>query len=303
MKPDIIITEYQQHLTALGYAAKTVDAYRKNLNQFKNYLALAKVDDLRQVSKKTIQEYKAQVMDEKNAMETKALKLRPVKRLFEHLVENNKLFINPTEGLVETCRKNRKIGPVLTVAEMKKLMEQPNLSFPMEIRNRAIMEVFYTSGIRLNELQNLTVHDVDFKDKVLYIRKAKGRKQRVVPIGKTALQFVREYLDKIRPRHSRRNPRERALFLNNRGKPIQDVNLRQAIREYRIKAGIKKAVSPHTFRRTCATHLIQQGADIRYVQELLGHSKLSTTQVYTKVMPVEVKKTHEKYHPGGKGKQ
>lgn len=303
MKPDVVISEYQEHLKALGYAEATVEIYRKNLGQFKRYLALTKVDDLRQVTKATIQEYKALVMVEKNAMETKALKLRPVKRLFEHLVENNRLFINPTEGLVETCRKNRKIGTVLTVAEVQKLMEQPNLSFPMEIRNRAIMEVFYTSGIRLNELIRLTVHDVDFKERVLYVRKAKGRKQRVVPLGKVALQFVREYLDKIRPKHSKRNPKERALFLKNTGKPLTPDVIRQAIRSYRIKAGIKKNVSPHTFRRTCATHLIQQGADIRYVQKLLGHSNLSTTQLYTKVMPIEVKKSHDKYHPGGKEKQ
>jgi integrase/recombinase XerD len=298
MKPDVIISEYQNHLKALGYADSTVEIYRKNLGQFKRFLKEQKITDLRKVHKKTIQAYKAQVMAEKNAMETKALKLRPVKRLFEHLVENNKLFINPTEGLVETCRKNRKIGTVLTVAEVQKLMEQPNLSFAMEIRNRAIMEVFYTSGIRLNELIRLAVHDVDFKEKMLYIRKAKGSKQRVVPLGKTARHYLREYLDKIRPRHSKRNPKERALFLKNTGETLTPDVIRQAIRDYRIKAGIKKPVSPHTFRRTCATHLVQQGADIRYVQKLLGHSRLSTTQTYTKVVPVEVKKSHNQHHPG-----
>jgi len=302
MKADVVISEYQNHLKALGYAEGTVGLYRKNLGQFKRYLVTARVEDLRQVNKTIIQEYKAQVMAEKNAMETKALKLRPVKRLFEYLVAENRLFINPTEGLVETCRKNRKIGTVLTVKEVQKLMEQPNLSYPMEIRNRAIIEVFYTSGIRLNELISLQVHDVDFKDKVLYVRKAKGRKQRVVPLGKTARQYLKEYLDKIRPRHSKKNPQERALFLKNTSKALSRGVISQAIREYRIKAGIKKPVSAHTFRRTCATHLIQQGADIRYVQKLLGHSRLSTTQTYTKVLPVEVKESHDNFHPGGKKK-
>ena len=300
MNPEVIITEYQNHLKALGYADATVESYRKNLGQFKRYLVTTKVNDLRQVSKKIIQKYKAEVMLEKNAMETKALKLRPVKRLFEYLVDENRLFINPTVGLVETCRKNRKIGVVLTITEIKKLMEQPNLSYSMEVRNRAIMEVFYSTGIRLNELISLTVHDIDFKDKVIHIRKAKGRKQRVVPVGKSALKYLKEYLDKVRPKHSKKQPKERALFLKNTGMPIQSQNIQQALREYRDKAKLKKPVSPHTFRRTCATHLIQQGADIRYVQKLLGHRNLRTTQTYTKIKPVEVKQVHEKYHPGGK---
>lgn len=298
MRADIVISEYQEHLTALGYADATKELYRKNLNQFKSYLATVGIGDLRKVSRQAIQDYQAQVLAEDNAMETKALKLRPVKRLFEHLTATNRLLINPAEGIQETCRKNRKIGVVLTVPEVQKLMEQPNLSFKMEIRNRAIMEVLYSTGIRLNELLTLTVHDLDIKDKVLFIRKGKGRKQRVVPIGKTAIQYVREYLEKIRPRHAKKNAGERTLFLKNTGRPLDPSNIRVALREYRFKAGIKKSVSPHTFRRTCATHLIQQGADIRYVQELLGHSRLNSTQLYTKVMPVEVKKTHDQKHPG-----
>jgi integrase/recombinase XerD len=236
-------------------------------------------------------------MEQENSMETKALKLRPVKRLFEYLLHNNRLLINPTEGLVETCRKNRKIPQVLTVAEVQKLLQQPNLSFRMQIRNRAIMEVLYATGIRLDELLHLTVHDPDLKDKTLIIRKGKGRKQRLVPLGKNSIAFLKEYLEKIRPRYAARNPKERRLFLNSAGQPLTPASIRQAIREYRISAGIQKTVSPHTFRRTCATHLLQQGADIRYVQELLGHSRLSTTQIYTKVMPVEVKRVHEQYHP------
>ena len=177
-------------------------------------------------------------------------------------------------------------------------MDQPNISHIMEIRNRAIMELLYSKGMRLDELIRLTVHDINIKDKVVVIRKAKGRKQRVVPVGKSALKYLQEYLDKIRPRHAKRNPTERTLFLMNNGQPLSPGTIRQAIRDYRIKAKIKKPVSPHTFRRTCATHLLQNGADIRYVQKLLGHSKLSTTQTYTKVIPIDVKKAHDKYHPG-----
>ncbi len=298
MHVDTTIKEYRDRLQALGYADSTVASYRKSLKEFTVYLIDAGIADLRMVSRQVIGDYKQSVMKQENSMETKALKLRPIKRLFEYLWQHNRLLINPTEGLVETCRKNRKIPQVLTVAEVETLMRQPNLSFRMQIRNRAIMEMMYATAIRLDELLNLTVYDPDLKDKTLFIRKAKGRKQRLVPLGKNAIIYLREYLEKIRPRYAARNPKQRTLFLMSSGEPLTPPTIRQAIRDYRISAGITKPVSPHTFRRTCATHLLQQGADIRYVQELLGHSRLSTTQAYTKVVPADVKRVHEQYHPG-----
>ena len=146
------ITEYKQHLKAAGYAATTMDSYRKNLDQFCRYLDGLKVTDLRTVTHRMIFDYQAYVMAQPIAMESKALKLRPVKRLFEHLVKTHKLLINPAEGIVETSRKNRKIGPVMSVEEVKKLMDQPNLSLKTGIRDRAVMEVLYTTAIRLDEL-------------------------------------------------------------------------------------------------------------------------------------------------------
>jgi len=294
----ILILEYKNHLKAQGYAENTVEIYRKGLDQFSRYLQEQHITDLRKATKEVILDYQAKVMLEPIAMESKALKLRPVKRLFEYLTETNRLLINPTEGIVETSRRNRKIGPVLTIEEMNKLLAQPNLSLKTHIRDRAIMEAMYSTGIRLDELLSLEVYHADLKDKVLYVRKGKGKKQRVVPLGKNAALYLKEYLEKIRPYYVRKNPRERTLFLNHSGYPLTPESVRGFIRQYRILAGIKKPVSPHTFRRTCATHLLQQGADIRYIQKLLGHKRLSTTQAYTKVMPIEVKQTHNKTHPG-----
>lgn len=295
-----IITEYKLHLKAAGYAAATMDIYRKGLDQFSRYLQGLGGCDLRTVTHQMIVDYQASVMAEPIAMESKALKLRPVKRLFEHLVATHKLLINPTEGIVETCRKHRKIGPVLTIAEVQKLLDQPNTSLKTGIRDRAMMEVLYATAIRLDELLSLEIYHADFKDKVLYIRKAKGNKQRVVPLGKAAARWLREYLEKIRPSYARKNIKERRLFLLNTGMVMTAGAVRAALRAYRLCAGIKKPVSPHTLRRSCATHLLQQGADIRYIQKLLGHRHLSTTQTYTKIMPMEVKKTHAKTHPGVK---
>ena len=294
----VVIVEFKNQLKARGYAEATIEGYRKNLDLFRRYLEERNIKDLRKVNHQVILDYQEKVMSEPNAMETKALKIRPVKRLFEYLVEKHRLLINPTEGIVETCRKNRKAGIVISVQEVKQLLEQPNLSLKTHIRDRAIMEVLYSTGIRLDELLNIEVYHVDLKDRVLYVRKGKGRKQRVVPFGKSAAKYIREYLEKIRPYYGKKNPKERRLFLLNTGFPMTPESIRGFLRTYRIRAGIKKPVSPHTLRRSCATHLLQQGADIRYIQKLLGHSSLKTTQGYTRVMPVEIKKTHDRTHPG-----
>jgi integrase/recombinase XerD len=297
---DVIVTiaEFKQHLKAKGYAAATIASYRKGLSVFGAYLQSCDIDDLRRVSAQVIEDYRSKVMAEPIAAESKALKLRPVKRLFEHLVKSHKLLINPCENLVETCRTRRKIGTILTVDEVKALLAQPNLSLKTGIRDRAILEVFYATGIRLDELISLEIYHADLADKVIFIRKGKGGRQRVVPLGKTAAAYLKAYLEKIRPYYGRKNPRQRRLFINHFGLAMTAGAIRQMMRSYRLAAGIKKPVSPHALRRSCATHMLAAGADIRYIQKLLGHKELKTTQAYTRVMPVDIKQTHTKTHPG-----
>jgi integrase/recombinase XerD len=180
---------------------------------------------------------------------------------------------------------------------MQKLLVQPNLSLRTGIRDRAVMEVLYSSAVRLDELLHLEVYHVDLTDKVLFIRKGKGRRQRVVPLGKPAALYLKEYLTHIRPHWVKKHPQQRRLFLTHGGLPLTGNTVRSFIRRYRLAAGIHKPVSPHTFRRSCATHLVQQGADIRHVQKLLGHADLKTTQIYARLMPADVKQTHNRTHP------
>lgn len=297
---DVVVTiaEFKQHLKAKGYATATIASYRKGLSQFSDYLQSRDIDDLRRANATVIQHYRLKVMAEPIAAESKALKLRPVKRLFEHLTAAHKLLINPCQGLVETCRPRRKIGTTLTVDEVKALLVQPNLSLKTGIRDRAMLEVFYSTGIRLDELISLDIYHVDLADKVIYIRKAKGRRQRVVPLGKAAAGYLKEYLEKIRPYYARKVAKQRRLFINHFGLAMTAGGIRQMLRKYRIEAAIAKPVSPHTLRRTCATHMLAKGADIRHVQKLLGHKHLKTTQQYTKVIPADIKKTHRAAHPG-----
>jgi len=290
----ITINRFKRHLTALGYADNTIDIYQRNLDQFQRYLDSRNITDLRQVTRSVMLDYQETLSNDKTAPETKASKIRSVKRFFEYLVDENKLLINPSEGMVEVSRKNRKIGTVLTITEINKLLDQPDTSLA-GLRNRAVMEVLYSTGVRIDELIHLEIKDLNREDGTLYIRKAKGGNERIIPIGKRALKHVDRYLDQLS------DGRPDRIFINRSGKPLTDNTVRVFLNKYRHQAGIKKNVSPHTFRRTCATHLLQNGADIRYIQKLLGHKDLRTTQVYTKVMPVEVKETHEKTHPNVRG--
>lgn len=291
-----VVSEFKRYLEVSGYAASTIECYRQYLSYFLKYLEELKITDLKQVGYQTVRNYQLLASEMDLAEETKAMRIRPVKRLFGWLLDSHQLLIDPTEKIKETNRKGRKLPPVLTVEEMRLLLDQPNLSLRMQIRDRAIMETLYSSGIRLGELVQLTVHDVDLKDKVLHIRKGKGNRQRVVPIGKNAARYLKEYLSNIRPRYARKNPKGRRLFLTETGDPVNGNSIRTSLFHYKKTAGIEKTASPHSFRRSCATHLLQQGADIRYVQKLLGHRNIRTTQLYTRVYPVDLKETHNRTH-------
>jgi integrase/recombinase XerD len=294
----VIIAQFKETLATRGYSPATVKSYSQNIALFNRWLQAEGITDLKRVTAKVIADYQGHVLQKPVAEETKALYLRPVKRLFEYLVETNHLLINPAEGLVETNRKNRKLAPVLSSDQVKRLLDQPNLSTTTGLRDRAVLEVLYATAVRRSELLNLCVYDADLKDKVLYIRKAKGRVQRVVPLTKTAASYVKEYLTHIRPKWAKKAPRQRKLFLINTGSALNGNALQTMIRKYRIAAKIKMPVSAHTLRRSCATHMLRRGADIRYVQALLGHRSLRTTQVYTRVAAGDIKQTHNRTHPG-----
>ena len=296
----VIIAEYKCTLKTIGYAQNTIEQYRWGLEQFADYLEKAGIEDLRCVTRQLVVDYQAGLRQRPLAAETKAVLIRSVKRLFEHLTGKHLLLINPCEGIVEINRKQRPIGTVLTVRQMQRLLQQPNLSLRTGIRDRAMIEVFYATAIRCDELVNLAVHDADLKDNVLYIRKAKGGRQRVAPMGEAAAKYLKEYLEKIRPRHGRKNPKLRTLFLNHHGTGLTGNSIRAFLAGYRKSARIKKPITPHTLRRTCATHLLQGGADIRFVQKLLGHKDIKTTQRYTRILPVEVKQMHSATHPNAR---
>jgi len=294
----VAIGDFIRHMRSIGYANATIESYVRGLMDFSCFLENKRIDNVKQVTRKTIEDYKLVVMSTSLAPESKALKLRPVKRLFEHLVLTDRLLINPALNIVEVTRRNRAIGTVLSVEQIKQLLSMPNMKTPVGIRNRAIIEVFYSTGMRLGELIGLQIPDVDLDGRSIFIRRGKGAKQRVVPLGKRAANILTIYLEKTRPIHDTGKKPMDALFLTANGKPITKEVIRMFLRMYKQAAGIDRSVSPHVFRRSCATHFLQNGADIRFVQQLLGHSSLNVTHYYTRVLPVELKHTHKTTHPG-----
>lgn len=291
------ITSLLSHLRLKQYSPATLDNYSDQLKRFGEWLEKQSIHDLRKLNKQSIRDYQSYVKQEPIGRETQALRLRAVKRLFNHLVDQATILLDPTEGIQEISRKEKLPRPILTKKEMDKLFAAPNLSLPLGIRDRAMMEVLYTTGIRVGELEKVTIHHVDLPTQTLQVRHAKGGRPRTVPLGKTATKWLKEYLTQVRPRQNKRRPFERSLFLVRGGQPLVQTTIRYLLQQYRKQAKIKKSVTPHILRHSCATHMLQQGADIRAIQQLLGHISLKSTTIYTRVVPLEVKATHNKYHP------
>jgi integrase/recombinase XerD len=293
----VIIAQFKETLAARGYSKATITLYSMSLFYFNGWLKDKGITDLKQVNAQVIRDYQVAVRQKALAEQTRAVYLRSVKRLFEHLTASNRLLINPTEQIVATRRSNCKLAPVLSQDQVKRLLDQPKLSNFTGLRDRAVLEVLYATAIRRGELLGLCIHDVQLQERVLYIRKAKNRVQRVVPLTKTAASYLKQYLTHIRPKWAKKAPKQRKLFLCNTGKALNGSALQAMIRKHRLDAKIKCTVSAHTLRRSCATHMLRQGADIRYVQALLGHANLKTTQSYTRVASKEIKQTHNRTHP------
>lgn len=291
------MTSLLSYLRLSKYSPATIDNYGDQLKRFGEWLEIKSIHDLRKLSHQDILDYQLAVKQQPIGRETQALRLRAVKRLFNHLVDQAVILLDPTEGIQEISRKEKLPRPILSKKEINRLLVAPNLSLPLGIRDRALMEVLYATGIRVGELEKVTIHHVDLQTQTLQVRHAKGGRPRTVPLGKTATKWLKEYLTQVRPRLAKRRPFERALFLVRGGKPLMQTMIRCLLQQYRKQVKIKKSVTPHILRHTCATHMMQQGADIRAIQQLLGHVSLKSTTIYTRVVPLEVKATHQQYHP------
>ena len=294
-----LIFKFKEYLNVLNRSPATVKAYLMHAELFLKSMA---VPDIAQITTAMIENYIAGLYDYRTddgkpySIGTICIKVRSIKRFFEFLEKTNIIFIDPAEFITEPKKKKGKIKVTLTPQEARKLLDQPNLGTLSGIRDRAVLEMFYSTGIRLNELCTLTIYDADLHGGVVRV-KGKGSKDRVVPMGKHAVKFLREYISKVRPHFTKKQRSSRHLFVNYYGNPLSKQVVSILIREYRKSAGIKKQVTAHTFRHTFATVLIKNRADIRAVQKMMGHVDPSTTQTYIRSLGIDIKKEHQKAHP------
>jgi site-specific recombinase XerD len=276
-----------------GAAAKTRRAYAIDVGQFALWCGAQDLDPA-EVTPRTLRRYAATLSDRRAVAATVARKLAALRALYRALREHGAVAQNPAD-LIPSPKRPRNLPRVLRPDEMAALLDRIPASTPLELRDRALFEVAYASGLRAEELVTLDVAAVDFDGEELRVE-GKGGKTRIVPAGEPALRAVARYLERARPALENRDG-EAALFLSRSGRRLSTSDVRRRLRAWTRRAEVQGGVSPHTLRHSFATHLLEGGADLRAIQELLGHASISTTQIYTRVESARLKSAYAKSHP------
>lgn len=300
-----LAAQYLQALAVQGYSKRTLESKNWLLNYFITYCAERDIDKPEQVSQAIGLRYQKHVHLCKKedgkplAIGTQRSRMNEIKLWFRWLVKAGFLPFSCLEEIALPKPPKQLPKTIFNVEEVEKLMQQPNLGTLVGLRDRAMMEVLYSSAIRRNELINLDLNDVDLSRGWLMVRQGKGAKDRMVPIGERAVFWVERYLKDARPALMKCIT-ESALFLSKRGLRLHHTTFACDLQQYKKASGIQKSGSCHAFRHSTATLMLENGADIRHIQALLGHECLSTTQIYTQVAIKHLKEVHQKTHPGAR---
>lgn len=287
---------FLEYLTVeLGLSANTRQAYERDLRLFCKTLGFKNSDALVNVSREQITGYMTQLKEKGLAAATIARKLAAIKAFYRFMTAEGYMDANPAE-VVEAGTKGIKLPRVLSEDEVVRLLNQPDITTAEGFRDRTMLEVLYATGMRVSELINLTLDRVDLNMKYI-IAFGKGSKERIVPLGSVAAEFLQQYLEKVRPKLTHAGRNTNIVFLAFGGHELTRQRFWQIIRTYGRKANINKALTPHILRHSFATHLLDNGADLRSVQELLGHSDISTTQIYTHLTNKRLRDIYAKAHP------
>lgn len=285
-----------EYLTVeLGLSANTRQAYERDLRLFCKTLGFKNSDALVNVSREQITGYMTQLKEKGLAAATIARKLAAIKAFYRFMTAEGYMDANPAE-VVEAGTKGIKLPRVLSEDEVVRLLNQPDITTAEGFRDRTMLEVLYATGMRVSELINLTLERVDLNMNYI-IAFGKGSKERIVPLGSVAAEFLQQYLEKVRPKLTHEERNTNIVFLAFGGHELTRQRFWQIIRAYGRKANINKALTPHILRHSFATHLLDNGADLRSVQELLGHSDISTTQIYTHLTNKRLRDIYAKAHP------
>ena len=288
---------FQEYLTVeLGLAKNTQLAYMRDLRLLMKSLQLKADEELLQVSRQQLIAYLVRLKQEGRAASTVARKLASIKAFYRFLTAERYIRRNPAEVL-EAASRGLHLPKVLSVQEVERLLDEPNLGTLDGYRDKTMLELLYATGMRVSELVNVPVKNVDMKMQYVIVM-GKGSKERMLPLGRTALHYLEHYLSVVRPQLLHGKPDAAAeLFVTGWGGPMTRERFYEIIVAYGKSAGISKRVTPHMLRHSFATHLLNNGTDLRIVQELLGHADISTTQVYTHLDVERLREVYDKTHP------
>jgi len=291
---DQVLSDYLQYLRVQrNLSENTLKAYERDLSAFLDFVTEFWQLDFREVDRHLIRDYLAALRRRGYKSSSAAQQLAALRSFYQYLTQFGHIKSNPTLA-VKVPKQEKRLPQVLSVGEAHVLLESIDPSTPLGLRDRAVFELLYAAGIRLSELTALDVDKVDLKFQ--YVRVfGKGHKERIVPIGEYAVEALSAYLKDGRPQLAK--PDETALFVNYRGERLSQRGVQYLLDKHIEKTAIAKNISPHSLRHSFATHLLDAGADLRVVQELLGHVSLSTTQVYTRISQSKLKSVYNKAHP------
>lgn len=286
------LDEYLDHLVVeRGLSRNSVEAYSHDLCRFFSWLDGSSPET---VKREDLRAYMGWLADQGISPRSIARAMSSVRGYYRYLAEEDLIEEDPTE-LLDRPKLDKCLPDVLSKEDMDKLLHAPDPEVPEGVRDRAMLELLYAAGLRVTELINLSLNDVDLQAEVVRVV-GKGDKERLVPIGENASHWIKEYLEKARQTMAKGNGGA-GLFLSRRGKSITRQAVWYRIKHHSMAAGIKGKISPHTFRHSFATHLLEGGADLRSVQAMLGHADISSTQIYTHVDIKNLKQQYEQYHP------
>jgi len=279
-----------------GLSDRTLSAYQRELKKLLVFLEEKGRHGPSDITPQDLRDFVFHLKDSGLAPTSIRRALSSLRGYFAFLLEEGVLEADPSE-LLESPRAWRKLPDVLSVEEILKILDAPNPDHPMYWRDRSILEVLYATGMRVSELVDLRISNLDLEEGVCMVF-GKGSKERLVPLGGPARRALERYLREVRTRLDS-GKGEGRVFLNHRGRPLTRAAIWDFVKKYAVRGGVQRNVSPHTFRHSFATHLLEGGADLAAVQELLGHADISTTQIYTHVDREYLREVHRTFHPRG----
>lgn len=279
-----------------GLSKNTVLSYRRDLIAYIKFIDSVAKKSLQASDRDTIRDFMFHEKD-KGLSAASIVRNLTALRMFYRFLTRERLIKTDVSTYIDTPRLWKKIPDILDLSEVERLIEAPDISTDQGIRDKAILELLYATGMRVSEISNVKLNDINAD--VGFLRcLGKGRKERIIPLGKKAIAAIARYVEKARGKQSVKF-QSPELFLNRSGKKISRISLWKLVKAYAKKARIKKSMKPHILRHSFATHLLERGADLRSVQEMLGHADISTTQIYTHINRDRLKSIHKSFHPRG----